>query len=213
MTEKVIASPGWQERKRRGWNLFYRPYRWTTLERRFVEPILGVGEDGTGRYPVNEEDRTSVNQGGTAEAYKLSSLASRTQGDGGFFMFWPFFTSNRNQVVNFIWEAFLLKVLGKETLIYGSGHQNPRGIPKLALWPPTAGSSNHSDTTERVSFPSPSHIMTASRNVAKKACRRSWGCFLKDQIDAGYHPCRFTRKAIGKIRRGPFGNSPKSGTI
>ena len=31
-----------------------------------------------------------------------------------------------------------------------------------------AGSSNHSDTTERVSFPSPSHIMTASRNVARK---------------------------------------------
>ena len=48
---------------------------------------------------------------------------------------------------------------------------------------------------------------------SEKACRRSWGCFLKDQVDAGYHPCRFTCEAIGKIRRGPFGDSSKSGTI
>ena len=59
-------------------------------------------------------------------------------------------------------------MLGKDTLICGSGHQNPRGIPKLALWPPTAGSSNHSDTTERVSFTSPSPIFIAVKNVAKK---------------------------------------------
>jgi len=38
MTEKVAGTTSWQERKRRGWNLFYRRCMWTTLVRRFVEP-------------------------------------------------------------------------------------------------------------------------------------------------------------------------------